>query len=241
MFNPLTTRVAWFAPAMLLVLAAAAGCGPKSNLAAPSVGQLGTAVTASPATPDPSAQTTPDQPPKPVTTTGAPAPAQPNWPTPEDCVSYNPANLTVHWEGGSWLVTDATTVALRVDGDSGDMAGQQALALAQHYRKHCFIGRNNNRVDAAAFVFDYWRSASGMTPAITGLDDLCSDYNRNNLTVEDMGNGDGWRVKDHDHVLQLFADETDARNGKLVLAKYNRICTLGTSDSDVPDLVSFFL
>ena len=61
----------------------------------------------------------------------------------------------------------------------------------------------------------------------------------NNLTVEDMGGGDGWRVKDHDNVLHLFDNESDARNGKLVLAKYSKNCSIG--DNDGYDAVNFML
>ena len=35
---------------------------------------------------------------------------------------------------------------------------------------------------------------------------------------------DGWRVRDDDHILQIFDTEQDAVNGKLVLGKYDRIC-----------------
>ena len=50
--------------------------------------------------------------------------------------------------------------------------------------------------------------------------------------------GTGWRVKDHDHVLHLFDNETDARNGKLVLAKSSQICYIGDND-DGQDVATF--
>lgn len=55
-----------------------------------------------------------------------------------------------------------------------------------------------------------------------------------------MGSGHGWRVKDHDHVLHVFNNESDARNGRLVLARYGRICLIGTGDHD-PGQVSYSL
>ena len=53
-----------------------------------------------------------------------------------------------------------------------------------------------------------------------------------------MGDGHGWRVKDHDHVLHEFDNETDARNGALVLAKYSQICQIGSLDTTDDDLGS---
>jgi hypothetical protein len=169
--------------------------------------------------------------------------AQPasDWPTPEDCVSYNPATLTVSYAGGHYRVTDGAHEVLTVDGQDGDMVGQQALALAQRYKKHCYIGRDNARADQNAYIFDYWRTASGQNPDIPGLDDLCSTYDKHNLTVEDMGGSDGWRVKDHDHVLHLFDTGTDAHNGAIVLGKYGRACSIGGGGDGDPRQLSFFL
>jgi len=42
-----------------------------------------------------------------------------------------------------------------------------------------------------------------------------------------MGGNEGWRVKDHDHVLHLFFTEQDARAGQLVLSKYAKVCLIG--------------
>ncbi len=79
-----------------------------------------------------------------------------------------------------------------------------------------------------------------MNTTIPDQEEDCSPYDRHNLTVEDMGGGYGWRVKDHDHVLHLFDNESDARNGKLVLAKYSQICSIGFSD-DGRDVMSYSL
>jgi hypothetical protein len=168
--------------------------------------------------------------------------ASSTWPAPEDCISYNPNNLTVRYEAGIYAVTDGSSVVLRVSGGPGENVGTKALALAKRYRSHCFLGRGNNREEKNQYVFDYWRNPSGMTPAIEDSEDDCSSYNRNNLTVEDMGGGYGWRVKDHDHVLHLFNNESDARNGKLVLSKYSQECSIGNDgDSDDPERVSYHL
>ena len=110
--------------------------------------------------------------------------------------------------------------------------GQKLLALAKRYRQVCFIGRGNYRDDKEAYIFEYWRNPSGINSPIPDSEDDCSSYDRNNLQVNDMGSGYGWRVKDDDHVLQIFDTDVDAKNGKIVLAKYNQICEV---DSETPD------
>jgi hypothetical protein len=162
-----------------------------------------------------------------------------SWPTPEDCVSYNPNNLTVQYASGVYSVKDGAKVVMRVSGQPGDTVGDKALALAKRYRKHCTIGRDNGREDENAYVFDYWRDASGMSPQIPDQEEDCSGYDRTNLQVNDMGSGHGWRVKDDDHVLHVFDNETDARNGKLVLAKYHQICSIGGSGDDNEEVVNY--
>ena len=76
-------------------------------------------------------------------------------------------------------------------------------------------------------MFDYWRDPSGQNPTIPDQADDCSPYDRTNLTVEDMGGTEGWRVKDHDHVLHVFYTEQDARAGQQVLSKYAQVCFIG--------------
>jgi hypothetical protein len=225
--------------AVVFVLMAAAACGGKGNTGT----TLGEGPTGTPTVAPSSAPVT--------TSTSAGAsdkktnnPAPPSWPTPEDCVSYNPNNLTTNYEAGILQVNDGSKVVMRLHDDPGDtVMPTQALAVAKRFKKHCFIGNGNTREEKYSFIFDYWRDSSGMKPSIPGVDDLCSNYNHNNLTVEDMGNGDGWRVKDHDNVLHLFDNEKDAKNGKLVLSKYSKQCYLGNDPDDNmgQDLVSFQL
>lgn len=224
------------AVALIVCVMATAGCARKTDQSG-----VSTALNPAPsrtATVAPTSTTT-----KAATPGGAATKAQPttDWPTPSDCISYNPEHLTVSFDNGAYVVTDGSHEVIKVAGQTGDTIGQQALALAQRYRKHCFIGRGNNRENHYSFVFDYWRDLSGQTPAIPGQDDNCSGYNRHNLTVEDMGGGDGWRVKDHDHVLHLFDNGNDARNGSLVLQKYGRYCQIGGGGDDNSPVVDYSL
>jgi hypothetical protein len=219
-------------PALLCLVALASGCAPSTDARAP--GASGT--TAAP--PQQVGATSGDSAPASSGLGGVPSPKKStttsDWPANNDCVTYHPDNLTVSGSGasGTFLVTDGGTVVIRVHGQTDDV-GTQALALAQRYTTHCYLGRTNNRDPKGDYIFDYWRNPSGRTTTITGETDLCSPYNNRNLTVEDMGGGDGWRVKDHDHVLHLFDNQTDANNGALVLRKYSQVCAIGdVQDND---------
>jgi len=223
----------------VLALGAMAGCTSSSKDALPAPG-LPTPTAGPTGSPEPGG---PPNPPGEGSATGTAtrSPAPPAWPSPENCISYNPANVTVNYEAGIHSVNDGNKVIMRLAGGPGDEVGQKGLALAQRYRKHCFLGRDNTREENNAYIFDYWRDPSGQKPTIPGQEDDCSGYDRTNLTVEDMGGGDGWRVKDHDHILHLFDNESDARNGKLVLAKYRTICYIGDAGDDNPNVVSYSL
>lgn len=222
-------RLTFAAPlAFALLMATGASCDSKSNDAAPPVATVGTSIA-------PSTAATP------TGTGGAPkTSAAPQWPSPEDCISYNPNNLTKNYAAGFYVIFDGTKQVIRVPGGPGESVGDQALALAKRYRKHCFLGRNNTREEKNSYIFDYWLDSTGSTPSIP--DENCNNYNKNNLTVEDMGSGHGWRVKDHDNVLHLFDKESDARNGKLVIGKYSHICVVGNGGDDAlgQDQVNYF-
>jgi hypothetical protein len=197
---------------------------------------------ASNANPAPEFSTVVTDSPAPAVSTAAPKPGNStppaaSWPSPEDCVSYNPATVTNNYAAGIHQVSAGTTMLLRFMGGPEEMHGTQGVNVAKRYRKLCFLGKNNGREEKGEYVFEYWRDASGSTPAVP--DESCSNYDRNNLTVENMGSGQGWRVKDHDNPLQLFDNEADARNGKLVLAKYGKICYLGRGD-DGEGKVTYF-
>lgn len=152
------------------------------------------------------------------------------WPSPEDCIAYDPNTVTVNYAAGVWSVRAGTTELVRVFGGPDDPSGEHALNVAKRYTKVCFIGRGNWRDDATAYVFEYWRDPSGINTPLPDPDDVCSSYDPTNLVHDSMG-ADGWRVRDDDHVLHVFDTEQDAINGTLVLSKYDRICFV---DSTAP-------
>lgn len=154
-----------------------------------------------------------------------------DWPSPEDCVAYNPNNLTKKYEAGIWTINDGNTQVMRLHGGPSENVGDKGLALAKRFKSHCFIGRNNQREEKYSYIFDYWRNSSGINTTIPDQEEDCSQYERGNISVDEMGD-DAYRVKDHDHVLHGFDTKTDAEKGKVVLAKYNQICFIGNSDDN---------
>lgn len=220
------------------VAAFTAGCGgaAESPGAAPPV----TTVVSPSAEPssEQSAAASPAASPKPGTNGGT---STASWPTPEDCVSYSPSKASVRYDTGmnAYVVEAGSVTVMILYGSDGSDLGDKGLALAKRYSKHCYLGRKNTREEKASFVFDYWRNQVSGAASVPGAEDDCSAYDPKNLTVEDMGNGDGWRVKDHDHVLHLFDNERDARNGKLVLGKYKSMCNLGDSGDGDLDQISY--
>jgi hypothetical protein len=230
--------------AIICVLGAASGCGGTNSPANPAP----SASDASPTT-DPSAGGVGGPAPEPTDNTGGGGSGggsggqASDWPSPEDCIAYNPNNLTKKYEAGIWTINDGNTQVMRLHGGPSDNVGDKGLALAKRYKSHCFIGRNNHREEKYSFIFDYWRNSSGINTTIPDQDQDCSDYNRNNISVDAMDT-DAYRVKDHDHVLHGFDTKTDANNGKLVLAKYNQICFIGNSDDNSTqgqELVNYML
>lgn len=154
-----------------------------------------------------------------------------SWPSPEDCISYDASTVTTNYAAGVWSIRAGTTELVRVFGGPDDPDGEHALNVAKRYTKVCFIGRGNWRDNATEYVFEYWRDPSGITTTLPDPEEVCSSYDPTNLVHDSMGS-QGWRVRDDDHVLQVFDTEQDAVNGKLVLSKYNRICAV---DSETPE------
>jgi hypothetical protein len=229
-------RISTVVPFVLLGLAGS-GCAGRAEPAG--TGTLGHASTPAAISTTPAAASTP-APVVTVTKTARPSasPTAPSrWPSPEDCVSYDPAHLAVHYEAGVFVVSDGATEVARLQGDPHSNVGEKGIALARRYREHCFLGRGNIEGD---YVFDYWRSPTGAHTTIPDEEDACSPYDPTNLQLEDLGAGGGWRLKDHDHVLHLFADDSDARGGLLVASMYHEICFVGVITDTNLDQVSYF-
>jgi hypothetical protein len=216
------------AAATFAVLLTAAACGGKSTpIAGPTDGATATPTgdgTISPGTPTPSVETV-------TVTVTSTSGGGGSWPAHEDCINYNPNNLTLDPDNGAFVVHDGSKEIIRVYDDQNGTA-DKALALAKHFKTVCFIGRGNTRDPLDDdYIFEYWKNKSGINSSLLYTEDDCGSYNRSNLTVDDAGDA-GWRVKDHDNVLQMFDTKAEANDGKIVLSKYSQICRIS---SETPD------
>lgn len=144
------------------------------------------------------------------------------WPSPGDCISHNPANVSLVYNASQavWQVMDGGHALLaykrKVDGEAG-------LELAKSFKKHCFIGRNNSRPNREQYIMDYWKD-SVKKPVVATPD--CLSHTPSHLSAVDRG-ALGWRIEGDGEYIQLFDTKADADNGLLVFKHYNRHCYIG--------------
>jgi len=174
-------------------------------------------------TPKPQASGSTSPSPSPISPKPSPTKPEPAWPANADCISHNPAtvSISVNSSAGLWQIVDGGHALLAFKRAEDAQAG---LALAQAFRQHCFIGRNNTRPDRYRYIMDYWRDPVLPAPAIANPD--CLVHNPDNLTVANLGDL-GWRVEQGSEAIALFATEADANDAVLVMKHYNRHCYIG--------------
>lgn len=155
---------------------------------------------------------------KPSASAVAPPPVTPlAWPAPADCISHNPATVSILYTAASnlWQVVDGGHAVLAfkraVDADQG-------LELAKTYKKHCFVGRGTSH------VMDYWLDPVKAAPAIASADCLAHDPAQ--LKIVDLG-APGWRVETTVEAIVVFATKQDAEKALMVMKHYNRHCYIG--------------
>lgn len=151
----------------------------------------------------------------------------PGWPdvepAPEDCVSYNPANLTIHDIGADgWQMRDGGHAMALFDTQAD---AEDAVKVARNHTQSCFIGRDNHRPNRDRYIVQYWKGTSGLPlgPAPT-LD--CIGYDPADVHVESAG-ADGWRVVSEDKWLVLLDTQQDAERAKHVAASVTNLCFIG--------------
>ncbi len=77
------------------------------------------------------------------------------FPGTEDCIGYDPATLQIVDEGATgWLLQSSVSRMLLLDNQAD---AEAALAAAQMYTEHCFIGRGNDRENRIDYILEYWK------------------------------------------------------------------------------------
>ncbi len=225
----------------LALAAAAAGCAKNSpsstpNAAPPSGdsadGQFGQANATPTPTPTDVLTTAPDPEPSPTKTGGGviltinPTLILLLWPSPADCISYDPtiaaisvqfaiapATPTYHVKSGS---TTVLSFKRMVD-------AQEGLKVVQAYKQHCWVGRGNSMPNPDSYTMDYWLSPVS-SPTIASPD--CFAHNASELSVKDNGDGT-WTVRSNSELITSFDTKAQAQDAILVMKHYNRHCYLG--------------
>lgn len=103
----------------------------------------------------------------------------------EDCIAFNPGQVSVANPNGSWKLVQGQMWMLDAGpGGQGEM--NKAKAIVQHYKmnKQCFVGRP----DAS---LNYWL-VNDAAPAGSFPGEDCVSINPNGLTIQ--GSGSLWRV-----------------------------------------------
>jgi hypothetical protein len=145
------------------------------------------------------------------------------WPSPADCVTYNPATVSISYAAPTqtWSIVDGPQGLLvfkrQADADAG-------LALAKSYKKHCWIGRTNTRSNHGAYVMDYWLDPVAGAAAVPNPD--CLPHTAAQLAVVSSGTS-GWLVTNGNEAVKLLDTKADADNAVLVMKHYNRHCYIG--------------
>gem|GEM_PF-3498719 len=75
-------------------------------------------------------------------------------PSPEDCVSYHPANLTIADRGTYWQLRDGG-MALGIFATQSDAVA--GLNMAKAHSQQCFIGRANSKPNRLEYITEYWK------------------------------------------------------------------------------------
>jgi hypothetical protein len=145
-------------------------------------------------------------------------------PSPKDCVSYDPANLTVEPSGDAWRLRDGNHAMKLFDTQTD---AEDGLKVARNWTSFCFIGRGNDEPDRYRFIIHYWEQPSGLPfgPAPSSFD--CFSYNPENLEVSLALTGDAWVVRDGGLVIVALASEADAERARLVASGFSQKCVIG--------------
>ena len=146
--------------------------------------------------------------------------------TSEDCLSYNPNNLSIRNEGAAgWLLTDGVSRMLMLDNVTD---ARNALALAKRHTAHCFVGRDNRRADRQNYIVEYWKGNSGISTNITNED--CISYNENNLSIRNEGAA-GWLLTDGSSRMFMLDNRRDAAQTKQIAENNSRQCFIGRGNT----------
>jgi hypothetical protein len=144
-------------------------------------------------------------------------------PSPEDCVSHDPNQLTVEPFGTGYRMIDSGSHAMALLDNLTD--AQNALSVARGFTQHCFDSRTSP--DKGKHLMEYWKGGKGVAGPVSNED--CISYNRTNLSIVEVNDASGqwWSLRDGGLYMEAFTSQADAVRGRLVAQQHSRQCFIG--------------
>jgi hypothetical protein len=140
----------------------------------------------------------------------------------EDCIAYEPSTTGLSKDNVvGWRVADGQTVLATLDKES---EAKQALALARRFKKRCFIGRSNTRINRSDYIIDYWAAPTNVPSPIPNED--CREYDRASLISKEVGAA-GFSVEDRNGRLFLADTKADALKAWNIAKDHTALCSIG--------------
>ena len=140
----------------------------------------------------------------------------------EDCLTYEPGTVAMSKDNVvGWRVADGGTTLATLDKESD---AKQALALARRFKKRCFIGRSNTRINRSDYIIDYWAMPTNVPSPIPNED--CREYDRASLTSKEVGAA-GFSLEDRSGRLTLADTKADAQKAWNIAKDHTALCSIG--------------
>jgi len=142
----------------------------------------------------------------------------------EDCISFNPANVSVSLHAASWKITEGNH--WMYDFGSKQREAKQAYQIIRHYRANqsCYVGRPNPSM--------HYLLASGQAPSGGMRNDDCIAFNPSHLAVRQAAAG-SWKIAEGNHWLMDFgSNQAEAQQSLDVIRRhgFTFACYVGRPD-----------
>ncbi|MEZ4887138.1 MAG: carboxypeptidase-like regulatory domain-containing protein [Chitinophagales bacterium] len=147
----------------------------------------------------------------------------------EDCVSFNPKNLSVKPSGNQFLLVDGSH-SLKAFPTKAE--AYQAMKIIQYYgiNQSCFVGRPN-----PSFTY---LLVNGKAPSGNVSGDDCTSFNPNTIELKEI-NG-SWKIVDGSHWMFDFGGNyAEAKQAFLIIKKYGftQSCFVGRPNPSLQYLI----
>lgn len=139
------------------------------------------------------------------------APATPATPLKEDCIAFNPADITVTQANNRWKIAEGNHWMFDFAGRQDE--ARQAHRILRHYgmNQACYVGRPQPSLT--------YLLVNGVAPMGGMRGEDCVVFNNAHLAVTEAGGR--WKIADGSHWLFDFADkQAEAEQALAIMQKY---------------------